>query len=82
MKKDEALDHKPMEFGKYKGRTPSEIADFDPGYIVWLYNSIDPKRCSRLLADACEEDLNDTSSILSDWSDFQDLTDDVSDDND
>jgi uncharacterized protein (DUF3820 family) len=25
----------PLGFGKYKGKTPLEIATFDPGYILW-----------------------------------------------
>lgn len=25
----------PLTFGKYKGKTPLEIATFDPGYILW-----------------------------------------------
>lgn len=50
------LDNEPLRFGKYKGQTPEEIAEHDPGYIVWLYDTIKPRLCSKELALACESD--------------------------
>lgn len=30
-----ALDNTPLVFGKYKGKTPVQIAVFDPYYLLW-----------------------------------------------
>ena len=54
---DEMLDHLPMEYGKHAGKTPSEIAEIDPGYICWLYDEIHPKRCSRALVVDCRDEV-------------------------
>lgn len=57
------LDHTPLIFGKYVFRTPDQIAEDDPEYIVWMYrewqNSGKPPPCSKLLYDACREELDD-----------------------
>ena len=54
---DIALDHTPLRFGKYKGQTPDEISEHDPGYIVWMFDTIkDRKNCSQTLANACRGD--------------------------
>ena len=29
-------DDLPLTFGKYKGKTPNQIAEVDPSYIVWM----------------------------------------------
>jgi len=50
------IDNLPMGFGKYKGETPSNLLDIDPSYIVWMYENVQPIRCSReLYIDACSE---------------------------
>lgn len=57
---DEKLDHTPITFGKYRGKTPSEIADADPGYIIWCYEAWAQggrkPPCSKLLYKACQAD--------------------------
>ena len=57
-------DRVPLEFGKYKGKTPDEIADIDAAYIVWLYNNVTVrtdgnkhKLVSKVLYNACVEDI-------------------------
>lgn len=50
------IDDVPLSFGKHKGESPNEIAQEDPGYIVWIYDNIDPKPCTKDLRDACELD--------------------------
>lgn len=50
------IDHTPLTKGKYKGKTPDEISEIDPSYVVWAYENWLPRPCSRLLADACRED--------------------------
>jgi len=52
-------DNEPLAFGKYKGKTPNEIADVDIGYIVWMYDNVKPRVCSKELRDACQQDEYD-----------------------
>lgn len=52
----ELLDHSPITKGKYKGKTPNQISELDPSYLVWAYKNWSPKPCSKLLADSCRED--------------------------
>jgi len=54
--RDEELDHTPLDFGKHAGKTPSEIAEIDPGYVVWMYHEFDNQPCSKALYKACLED--------------------------
>lgn len=58
MKKDTT----PLAFGKYKGRTPIEVAEEDPSYIVWAWNNVFPKPCSKELAESCVQDCWDYES--------------------
>lgn len=44
-----------MRFGKHKGRSLDDIADYEPGYIVWLAdNNVLP--IEREFLDACRMD--------------------------
>ena len=65
--KDEQLDDQKLTFGKYMFKTPNEIADIDPSYIVWLYNNVKPRVVSKSLAVACELDIAEDSE--SNWAD-------------
>lgn len=47
------IDKTPLSFGKYVGLTPDEISEFDPGYVVWLYRTVSPRRCSAWLYEVC-----------------------------
>lgn len=47
------LDDTALRFGKHKGLTPNEIAENDPGYIVWMYENLDNAPCSEALYDEC-----------------------------
>lgn len=51
--RDEELDHTALDFGKYKGKTPSEIAEVDAKYVIWMYQNFGSKPCSKALYDAC-----------------------------
>lgn len=57
------LDHTPVIPGKYGrthksgGLTPDQIANIDPAYLCWAYESWRDKPCSKLLYDACREDI-------------------------
>ena len=55
---DEAsnLDHTPLVFGKYNGKTPDQVAKIDPGWLVWAFNNVKNRQtCSQLLANECEK---------------------------
>lgn len=50
------LDHTPLTFGKYRGRTPDEISKTKDGaqYILWMFENVENRdTCSRLLYEAC-----------------------------
>ncbi len=48
------LDKTPLTFGKYRGKTPDEISEIDPSYIVWMCKSIkDRPTCSQFLYECC-----------------------------
>ncbi len=49
------LDDTKLTFGKYKGSTPNEIANDNPSYIVWLFDNLDTKFCTKKLRNACED---------------------------
>ena len=67
---DEKLDHTPLTFGKYKGKTPSDVAEKDPSYITWMYENVKNKNtCSARLYKACANEDDD----LEQDSDFDDL---------
>ena len=57
----DTLDHTPLTFGKYQGRTPDHVAEEDPAYIVWMYDNLRHARntCSQLLADACRPECRE-----------------------
>lgn len=54
-----SADTKPLGFGKYKGRTPDDIARYDPGYIVWMYETFvnRPAPVSEELYQLCKEQI-------------------------
>lgn len=53
---DEELDHTPLRQGKYVGQSPSQIAEHDPEYIVWMACNFKEKIVSDLLVRTCQED--------------------------
>ena len=34
-----------FHFGKYKGKSIGEVLQYDPEYITWCNNNVDPDRC-------------------------------------
>ena len=53
---DEGVDHQLLNFGKYKGQTPSDIAQTEEGasWLVWAYANVKNRTvCSELLARDC-----------------------------
>lgn len=65
-------DNIPLRIGKYKGKTPNQIAKDDPSYIVWLGEKINPCPCSRGLILDCDSAINDhdpdfEDTELDDW---------------
>lgn len=59
MTSEEELDHTPLCFGKHMSKTPDEISQTNPGYVIWLYEQCKPQVVSRALYEACVEDEND-----------------------
>lgn len=51
----DVLDTTKILFGKHKGKTPREVAQEDPEYVVWMYDECRPAPCSKDLALLCEE---------------------------
>lgn len=48
------IDHTPLTFGKYVGKTPNEIAEIDERYICWMFREVKNRpTCSELLYKAC-----------------------------
>lgn len=33
-------DRTALKFGKHRGKTPEQVAETDPGYIVWAYETV------------------------------------------
>lgn len=58
------LDEKPISFGKHKGLTPTEIAEVDPQYLIWAYETFELKPCSYLLYEACRLDEEENEEFL------------------
>ena len=56
--KPEDLDHLPLNRGKFRGRTPSEVAEIEPSYITVVLASWNPKVCSDALIRDCQRDLD------------------------
>lgn len=47
------LDNTSLTFGKHKGKTPDEISEEDPGYIIWMAENIKEQHCSDALYQYC-----------------------------
>jgi hypothetical protein len=65
--KGEVLDSIPLRFGKYRGESPNKIANEDPGYIVWMYENVQDKHCSKNLYLACKEFLDEREDLKLDY---------------
>ena len=62
MTPDEELDHTPIGFGKHKGKTPEEIAELDPEYLIWAKRGgLKISICSDALFRATKDDVASTS---------------------
>lgn len=57
MTDDERKDHTPMWAKKHEGKTPSQVAEIDPSYLVWAYETWDRPPCSKLLYEECVRDV-------------------------
>ena len=52
------LDHTPLTWGKYKGKTPKDLKKVDPAWLCWAYESVRTlPTCSAALYKACEKDV-------------------------
>jgi hypothetical protein len=67
----DTVDHLPLTFGKHVGKTPDQISETDPKWLIWAYENIKGRTvCSKTLYNACCED---DSSI--DWGEHDDAGD-------
>ena len=57
----EVLDHTPLSYGIYTGKTPNDIAERDPDYLCWAYEEWTPKPCSELLYRECLKDVAESN---------------------
>jgi len=54
------LDHQPMTFGKYKGKTPEWVSENDPAYLIWAFDTVKDKPvCSKALYVDCKNDIEE-----------------------
>ena len=55
-----SIDEEPIRFGKHKGKTPLEIAEIDPSYLIWAYETFKAnKPCSIELYELLRLDADD-----------------------
>lgn len=73
--KEEGLDFRPLTFGKYRGKTPEQVAEIDPSYICWMYKEIKPTPCSQALKNDCEQELRESENEWSSQDDVRDTYD-------
>lgn len=75
MKANELLDHTPLRIGKYKGHTPDKVAEIDPSYVVWMYDTWDKPPCSKALYEACKIEVESPEGDDDDDSGLEDTYD-------
>lgn len=63
-KDDADFDDTPITFGKYKGKTPDEISDIDPKYLLWLVHETGFSLCSLALIEYCEQEVREEEDGL------------------
>lgn len=73
MNKDEAvqkdvegIDSTPFTFGKFRGKTPDEVSEIKPDYIVWMWEKFDDPPCSEAMYNFCKKDVAKWSSTEGD----------------
>ena len=47
-------DETPLVFGKHRGYTPLWIAENDPAYLIWAYETFTLKPCTHALYELCK----------------------------
>jgi hypothetical protein len=65
MSKTNTLDTSPLSSGKYKGKTPEEVADISPKYLAER-----PHLCSRALLLACESAIEDEQEAAAEEAEY------------
>jgi hypothetical protein len=52
------IDHTPLTFGKHRGKTPEHVAEEDPSWLKWAFETIKDKGiCSQALYRDCVKDV-------------------------
>jgi hypothetical protein len=52
-------DNMPMGFGKYAAKTPIQVHDIDPKYLVWAYENVGTHVCTIALYKSAKFDIED-----------------------
>lgn len=55
LKHKNTVDHMPLTFGKYKGKTPYSLLDSNPSYLIWMYENITIPPCTKELYSIAQE---------------------------
>lgn len=55
-----------ITFGKYKGETYDEIAEYDPSYIIWIKENVKGVKLPSDYTDAIEWDIMDSEDVYLD----------------
>lgn len=66
----EDQDDSPLTFGKYQGKTPDEISEIDPGYLVYLWEHTECHPFSRGMYNYCKSKVSkadNTLGLMDDW---------------
>jgi hypothetical protein len=77
--KEEELDFRPLTFGKYRGKTPEQVAEIDPSYVCWMYKEVKPTPCSLALQVVCENEVRESKAEWGSQDDVMDTYDKFSD---
>lgn len=70
-KPDAGIDSTPLTFGKHAGKTPEEVAEEDPSYIIWMYENVKNAPVSRFLYELTCMDEGKKPSYLSGYLRFK-----------
>lgn len=57
---EEEMDHSPLSWGKYKGQTPSQIAEHDASYLVYMATQKSEPFISKALLRDCMKETGDS----------------------
>lgn len=48
------VDNTKLGFGKYQDKTPDELSELDPAYMVWIFQELSVKPCTHAMYILCK----------------------------